>query len=160
LIEVVDMKLEDLLAIARKLPPAEREVFEAFTGENYSPEQAAMNAFCSPGIGWVIQDPVKPVAAGGFARIRDGVFATWFLATDAAWHEHGREVTECVAERISAMLAPGLAHRIETVTLADRSRARDWYTKIGLRFESTLPGYGVRGEEAVRYVAVRDVEKT
>jgi hypothetical protein len=80
------------------------------------------------------------------------------LARDLAWTHYGREVTELVHNSIRDILAEGVAHRVETVTLASRNRARDWYSKIGLQFETTLRKYGSRGDDAVLYVAVRDAE--
>jgi RimJ/RimL family protein N-acetyltransferase len=80
------------------------------------------------------------------------------MAPETVWEPYGREITEIVKLTIERVLSTGLAHRIETVTLADQSRARTWYEKIGLTYESTLRKFGVSGEDAVMYVAVRDAE--
>ncbi len=159
MIETLDLNIDDLLTVCRKLPAEERVLHEAFSGSTYNPENTAVATYAGATLGWIFADPVKPVAAGGFFQVRRGVYSTWFYATSAAWAEHGHEMTRAVRERITELLESRLAHRIETVTLADRSRARDWYPKIGLQFESTLPGYGVDGQEAVRYVALRELER-
>lgn len=158
MIEVRDLNIDDLLAVCRKLPQSERDAYTALTGIHYVPEDVAIDTFRQTAFGWILEDPVKPVVACGMFRIRPGVFVTWFYATQAAWDEHGSNVTKITAALLKNTLVPGLAHRIETVTLANRAKARTWYEKLGLQFESTLRGYCADGSEAVRYVAVRDVE--
>jgi ribosomal protein S18 acetylase RimI-like enzyme len=77
------------------------------------------------------------------------------MAIDAAWIEHGRDMTTLIRMHIKDALEHNLARRIETVTLPERSRARAWYEKLGLKFESTLPGYCADGADGVLYVAER-----
>jgi hypothetical protein len=150
--------LDDLLGICRRLPPDERELFAAF-GDTFTPEDAAISGFNSIGMNWIIKDAEgAPVAAGGMTLQRKGVYRSWFYAPEDSWAAHGRELTELVRNVVKSALVPDLAHRIETVTLASRSRARAWYEKVGLHLESTLRGYGVDGQDAVMYVALRDAE--
>ncbi len=158
MIHAAPLNIVDLLTICRKLPQSERNLYYCMTGRAFEPDLVAIDTFRSAAVGWILEDPVKPVAAGGFFTVRPHVLSSWFYATDAAWAEHGREITGVVREKVKWALAPGYAHRIETVTLADRSRARNWYPKIGLQLESTLRGYGIHGEDAVQYVALRGAE--
>lgn len=154
-IELLDATLQDALTVCSKLPPGEREVYEAITGAPYQAEDAAIAAMRAS-FRWVLAHACAPVAIFGFAEHRPGVYGTFCFATDMTWAKpYGLDATRYMRRAISRLLETNLAHRIETVTLADRSRARDWYPKIGLRLESTLPGYGARGEDAVRYVALR-----
>jgi hypothetical protein len=158
MLRLTKLNLDDLLYLFRQLPEDERAVQAAF-GDEFNAEDAAYAALRAPGMHWLILDGPAPVAAGGFTKIRPGVYRTWFCAPESTWAIVGHDLTDLVAGVVRQMLAPDLAHRIETVTLADRSRARDWYTKIGLQYESTLRGYGVNGEDAVMYVALRDTER-
>lgn len=151
--------LADTLAVCRRLPRDEQEVYEALNGLPYSAEDVAASAHYYNGIHFIVHDGEAPVAVGGFVRQREGVFRTWFFASDDVWVRHGLPLTILVRNTIADTLGSGLAHRIETVTLADRSRARAWYERLGLKFESTLPGYGVNGEDAVLYVALRGPER-
>jgi hypothetical protein len=150
-------EFEAVYAIAEKLPENERVLFKAMTGEDYDPKDFLVALADIPGEHHVIWAGEKPVAAGGFIPQRPGVFRTWFMAPDDSWKDHGREITGVCRERIAVML-DGLAHRIETVTLADRAEARAWYERIGLAFETIHRGYGANGEDAVMYVAVRGAE--
>lgn len=158
MIALKPFNLQDLLSVCYRLPVAERELFSAVTGETYNSDDAAATAFAQPGLHWIFADDLLgvSVAAGGFIRQRHGVFRTWMYATAGAWQCAG--MTRASRGLIARMLDEKLAHRIETVTLADRSQARDWYGRIGLEYESTLHGYGVGGEDAVMYVAVRKPE--
>lgn len=156
------MTLADLLVLAHELPADERHVIETLNMVPYVPDRIAIAALNS--IGWVFrrQGPCAdgaPVAAGGFMQQSGGVYRTWFLAPEWAWQTHGAELTEECKRLISDLLARKLAHRIETVTLATQTRARTWYEKLGLTFESTLRGYGPQGEDAVMYVALAGEEK-
>ncbi len=158
MIEVQELKLHQLCSLAVTLPAEERAVAEALSGEKFDPQRAAASLHLAPGMHFAFADSAGwAVAAGGFIPQGNGVFRTWFMAPESTWYAHGRELTRLVRELIRKMLEDGVARRIETITLADRTRARDWYTKIGLSFESTMRQYGAQGQEAVMYVAVKDV---
>lgn len=154
-------EFEALATVAKELPTKERALFTALTGAQFDTEEflVSMAEFVgdSP-YHYLIWAGDAPVAAGGFLPQRPGVFRTWFIAPDASWEHYGRELTDLCRDQIERMLQDKLAHRIETVTLADRTEARAWYERIGLTFESTLPGYGANCEDAVMYVAVRKPE--
>ncbi len=151
-----ELNIDNLLAVCRALPQEEFDLWRIMTGAEYTPEALAISLnSCA---GWIIHTGDQPLAAAGFTMQRPGVYRTWMAATDLAWSPYGREVTRVVRDKIAWILAEGIAHRVETVTLADRKRARDWYPKIGLQHESTLRGYGINGENAVIYVALRDAE--
>lgn len=153
-----EFNLADLHHICKNLPEDEREVWEAMTGEPYQPDEATTMAFKFPGMHWiVVTEEGIPLAAGGFIRQRRGVFRTWFFAVPSAW-DHGADLTALVKGVIQQLLNEGLAHRVETVTLLSRRRARKWYEQLDLKEESTLRGYTVTGEDAVMYVATRNVE--
>jgi hypothetical protein len=158
-IRVCEPTLSHLLARAVALPPGERELAEALSGEPYDPGAVAAKLKLAPGMHFAfLSENEHVIAAGGFITHGNGVFRTWFLASEASWEHYGVELTRVVRELIRRMLYDGPARRIETVTLADRTRARDWYPKIGLTYESTMQAYGAQGQDAVMYVAVKKTE--
>lgn len=159
MIEIKPLRLLDLIPLCSALSLEERALVVAMTGEMFDAERVAMAAHAGSAMAWSFESPSRAVAAGGYLRERPGVFRTWFVAPDSAWYAHGAGLTRAVRDVIHNTLAENAAHRIETVTLADRHRARAWYEKIGLSYESTLRGYGANGEDAVMYVALRDAEK-
>lgn len=149
-------RLMDFVRIAQLLPQHERDVYERMTGEAFDYERFAAQAFLAPGHAWVVDEPARPLAAYGLLPTeREGAYRSWFMALDRLWIEYGKEITQLVREHIAQTLADGLAQRIETVTIHDQSCARAWYEKIGLKFETTLPGYCADGADAVLYVAER-----
>lgn len=150
--------LHDAVRVCREIPDDEKRLCEILSGFEYSPEETAMSMFGSRGFHHIIYADEAPIVAGGVLRQREGVYRSWMLATPAAWDPHHREVTRLVRNVVTEILAGGIAHRIETVTLADKNRARDWYLKVGLQYEATHKGYGINGEDAVTYVALRSKE--
>lgn len=155
---LTDLTLDAAIAVAKNLPDEDRAVYKAMTGIEFEPESVARHCFETNGPKWCIVDHIgDPLVACGYIRQRPGVYQSWYMAVPRAWSEHGAAVTEITSELIRAMLADG-AHRLETVTLASRRRARRWYDRIGLRLESPMQGYGVGGETFVMYVALRPVE--
>lgn len=150
------LNIDNLLAVCRELPEDERALWLAMTGTEYNAENVAISLFKSHG--WIIHNGDQPLAAAGYTCMRPGVWRTWMIATPLAWNPYGLEVTRIVRANIAKLFTDGIAHRVETVTLADRERARDWYPKIGLQFESTHRKYGLHGEDAVFYVATSDAE--
>lgn len=151
-------EFEHVLTILKDMPESEKTLFKAMTGDDFDAESVLVALADLPGTHHLFWAGETPVAVGGFIPQRKGVVRTWFIAPDAAWVNHGRDLTELCGGLIKGMLDDGLAHRIETVTLADRLEARAWYERIGLTFESTQRGYGSGGEDAVMYVALRDTE--
>ncbi len=151
-----ELNIDNLLTVCRALPQEEFDLWRIMSGVEHTPEALAISL--NAAAGWIIHNGDQPLAAAGFTMQRPGVYRTWMTATDLAWSPYGREVTRVVRDKITWILSEGIAHRVETVTLADRKRARDWYSKIGLQHESTLRGYGINGEDAVIYVALRDAE--
>src|SRR5262245_36994668 len=136
---------EAVFGLAQALPADERAVFEAHTGEAFDPEQFMVGlAEATGGYGshFTFWDGEKAIAAGGFIPQRPGVVRTWFVAPEETWQTHGKELTEWCAKLIQQQLDEKLAHRVETVTLVDRIKARAWYERIGLNYESTLRGFG------------------
>lgn len=144
-------EFEAVFAIADKLPQDERDLFKITTGFEFDSKDFLVALAEMPGDHKLIWAGDKPIAVGGFIPQRPGVVRTWFMATEESWKDYGRELTDLCCE----LMEDQLAHRIETVTLADRAEVRAWYERIGLTYESTLRGYGCNGEDAVMYVAVR-----
>jgi RimJ/RimL family protein N-acetyltransferase len=150
-------RLDYVLDVARLQTTEERAVLQALSGVEYDAEQLAVQYFTQPGIHFSgFSEDGELLAVAGFTRIRDGVFRTWFLATERAWDPHGRGLTKLVKQTIARMLGENLARRIETVTLASENKARRWYEQIGLSYESTLRGYANDGADAVMYVALQE----
>lgn len=157
-ISVQPINLAAILLVCRDLPEWEQQDLVAYSGRPYSADDAARQAANFPGPAWCFDAEGQPIVVGGFIPMRPGVYRAWFYATSVAWERHGRGVSRIVRKLIASMLVEQ-AHRIEVVTLADRSRARRWYETIGLRFESLMVKYGVYGEDAVTYVATRTEAK-
>lgn len=153
-----ELSIDNLLTVCRDLPADEIDVFGKLSSTAFNPTSFAVWALGAPGFNYILHNGDEPLAAAGFLPQRTGVYRTWMLARDLAWSPYGGEVTRIVRNAIRDILAEGVAHRVETVTLADRERARDWYSKIGLQFETTHRKYGINGEDAVMYVALRGAE--
>lgn len=153
------LTIDATLAVCRAAPEEERATFEKMVGAPYQADAFAIEAMNFPGYHWAVHTADDAlVAVGGFIPQRAGILRTWFLGLDAAWVQ-GNGVTELVYDTIQQVLDRQLAHRVETITLASRTRARAWYGSIGLTYESTLRGYCADGSDAVLYVALRDPEK-
>lgn len=153
-------EFEHVAAVAAGITEPEKVLFKASTGEDFDVENFLVALSEVPGQHYIFWNGEKPVAIGGFIPQRPGVLRTWFIAPETSWKECGRELSASCRELLAKQFDEKLAHRIETVTLADRAEARAWYERIGLTYESTQRGYGANGEDAVMYVAVRGVETT
>ena len=151
-------EFEHVMAVIDKMPAEERVLFKAMTGDDFNAESVLVALADLPGTHHLFWNGETPVAVGGFIPQRKGVYRTWFIAPDESWATVGKELTNSCRGLVKGMIDDGLAHRIETVTLADRTKARAWYERIGLTFESTQRGYGSGGEDAVMYVALSGVE--
>jgi hypothetical protein len=156
MITIRDQYMLDLLIIGSQLPQEEIIQYEAFTGEKYDHQVMAARAFQLPGPRWTFAAPSFPLVTGGCARLHKGTYRSWFLAQPAAWSkEWCGDVTKATADIVKGMMDQPHVNRLETICLASREKARLWYSKVGLEYESTLRGYGCNGEDAVTYVGVK-----
>ncbi len=154
-----DMNIGDIMYISCQLRDDEWDQIVAFGGQR---DIDALVIKCinaaKAGPAWAFVDDEtndqRALVIGGYIKMREGVYSSWFLASKSAWGLYGRQVTEMAVERHAFMFKTG-AHRIETLCLASRKLAQRWYQTIGLKFESTLEGYCADGSDAVMYVAVK-----
>lgn len=151
---ITDTTLIDLLLVCKELPADEIEQIKAFSGnENFDPEDSAAQIYTSDRIKWTcrIKETGEPLVVAGYFQVGVGVWRSYMLARELAWTKYGAEVTKHVNSVIESMAKqPNI--RLETICLASRKKARAWYERIGLEYESTLRSYGANGEDAVMYV--------
>lgn len=154
---ITDCSLVDILVVCRALPQEEIDQIEAFTGEPFDQQHTAASLELSSGPRWCIRtkETGEPLAVAGMLKISGNIWRTWFLANQRAWDEFGREVTVHVAKVRKLLLEEQEHMRIETVCLASREKAQEWYKAVGMVHESILHGYGVNGESAVMYVSTK-----
>lgn len=149
--------LEDFGPIARHMRPDEIAQFIALAGlESYHSDTAARAFANTQGPSYVLLDDQKrPVAAGGFDPIRPGVFEAWGIGTLDGWAKHWRGMTFAANRVMRDLFAQG-AHRIQTVALASRTGAHEWYER-GLRMqrEGVHPGFFADGQTGISFARVK-----
>lgn len=149
--------LADFVRIARDMRPDEQAQFCAMRGlPGYDADIAARDLAATPGPAWVLVDGEGfAVLAGGFIPIRPGVYECWLAGSLAAWERHWRTFTRVCRRLMDELFANG-AHRIETVALASRTAAHDWYVRgVGMVCEGLRPGYCADGQDGIGFALVR-----
>lgn len=151
--------LLDFIKVCINMPQDEREQLEAFTGEKYDIDGAAIGNFTAPGPKWVIKADDEAIMVGGFVPMRPGVYRDFALTTPEAW-KHWFPVTRIVRRVMNAMLAiDGPAHRLECITpavrLAYRPEVEKWYSALKYKREAPLSKYCADGSDAVLFSRVR-----
>ncbi len=156
MIEVIaNPLLADFIRVCIEMPQDEREQLEAFTGEKYDIDRAAVGNFMVYGPKWAIRADGVPIVVGGFAFQRPGVCRDFLLTTPAAWSKHWFSVTRICRRLMDDMLHTKEVHRIECIALASRTKAFRWYDVLGYHKEGTLHGYCANGADAVIFSRVR-----
>jgi hypothetical protein len=151
-----DPWLSDFLIVCSKLPKDEREQLEAFSGEPYTVDGAAMGNYTVPGPKWVVKDENgEPICIGGFVPMRKGVWRDFMLTTPAAWEKHWFGITRYARRAMDAMLYSKQAHRLECIAHHSREEAFKWYKVLGYHREATLHGYCANGADAISFARVR-----
>jgi hypothetical protein len=154
--KLVPINFGHILQVVTNLRSDDYEQFANMYGAHDVDRMINM-AFNASGPKWAyVTDQGEALVVGGFIPGRPGVgvFSTWFFASKAAWVDYPREISEMAAERIKNILETS-AHRVETICLASREKARKWYETIGLTYESTLTAYCADGSDAVLYRALK-----
>ena len=153
--------LLDFIKVCIKLPQDERDQLEAFTGQPYDVDGAAIGNFTVLGPKWVAKVNDEPIAIGGFVPQRPGVYRDFMLNTPEAFEKHWFETTRLARRFMTAMFAKGDAHRLECITPSARLDARPellrWYKILGYNREATLHGYCANGADAVIFSRVRHI---
>ena len=147
--------LTDAIFVAERIPVDEIQQVEAFTGIPYDAEQLAL-WFHGTQFKIACQDSTSPIALCGFSSVGPGVYRTFFLATEYAWSEHGKELTHLTRSGMQEIIAREGIRRLETLCLASRKRAQTWYKMLGLVYESTLKSYASNGEDAVMFTYIAE----
>jgi len=149
-----DTTLVDVIMVASDLPADEIEQIEAFSGHAFDAQDIAVQIITAPGLRWTCydKDTKEPLVVAGFIPIGVTIWRSFMLVTNKAWAEHGLEVTLHTRRAVKDFMQGRQHARLETLCLASRVKAHDWYKTVGLQYESTLHAYGVNGETAVLYV--------
>ena len=154
--------LLDFIRVCIKLPQDERDQLEAFTGQPYDIDGAALGNFMVQGPKWVAKVDDEPISIGGFVPQRPGVYRDFMLNTPEAFNpKNWFAITRSSRRAMDTMFRDGIAHRIECIApaarLAGRPRVEAWYNVLGYNREATLPGYCANGADAVQFSRVRHI---
>lgn len=154
-----DPLLLDFIKVCINMPKDEREQLEAFTGEKYDIDRAAIGNFCVQGPKWVVKADDEPICIAGFVQQRPGVWRDFMLTTPAVWEKHWFPVTRLVRRGMDAMFKSGQAHRLECITPANRlayhPKIEKWYSVLNYKREASLWRYCADGSDAVMFSRVR-----
>lgn len=155
--ELTNGTLVDLLVVVQALPQEEIDQINAFSENEFDYESFVGQLFGAPGPKYTIRvkETGEPLAVSGLVQVGVRTWRTWFLANQRAWDEFGKEVTVHTNYAREQLLEPNENMRIETVCLATRKKAQRWYEAVGMKYESTMHGYGKNGESAVMYVSTK-----
>lgn len=149
--------LLDFIKVCINMPQDEREQLEAFTGQPYDIDGAALGNYTTLGPKWVAKINGEPVAIGGFVPQRPGVWRDFMLTTAAAW-ENWFPLTRASRRAMNAMFLSKQAHRLECIApvarLAARPEIEKWYKLLGYNKEATLYGYCANGADAILFSRV------
>jgi hypothetical protein len=151
--------LLDFIKVCARMPDDERAQLAAVTGEAYDIDRAAMGNFMVQGPKWVIKVDGEPIAIGGFAPRRPGVWQDFMINTTETWGRHWFPVTRIARRAVDAMFMSGQAHRIECIVpvsrLGSRPELERWYEAIGYYREGIRYRYCATGEDAVSFARVK-----
>lgn len=150
--------LLDFVKVCINMPADEREQLEAFTGEPYDIDRAAVGNYSVLGPKWVVKADDEPICIGGFVPQRPGVYRDFMLTTPKAW-EHWFSVTRIARRCMDAMLLSKTAHRLECICpvsrLEKRPEVEKWYRTLAYHREGTLFGYLASGGDAAIFSRVK-----
>lgn len=108
------------------------------------------------GPAYALMDGGVPVAAGGIALPRPGVFWAWLVATPG-WKTRWRTVVKAAKKGLQSLFEMEGIHRIEAQCLADFPEAAALLTWLGFRREGIHPGWGKRGETFMTWSKLKEV---
>lgn len=158
-VEVRELILLDAIRVVLAATQDQREHFKTMTGTEWDIDGVALGGFQSVGPKWSIHIDGAPVAVGGFAQQRPGVYRDWFIFAPAAFEKaNWRTVTRLCRKLMDWVLQNG-AHRLECLVPVGRVESRPqldkWYRILGYNKEALLYGYCANGRDAYCYSRVK-----
>jgi hypothetical protein len=145
--------LADLLYLTHHARDDEVEQYEALLGRPWDAEAVAADHFARSGVSLALfsKQTGRPVVAGGWCPIVDGVWAGWMVGTMPGWDAEWRAITLACNSVMRRMLSSG-ARRLQLLVLESRTKTCEWYER-GLRMqrEGEMKAYGAEGQSAVMY---------
>jgi hypothetical protein len=152
--------LLDFIKVCFNLPQDERDQLEAFTGEPYDIDSAAVGNFMTPGPKWVAKVDEEPISIGGFVPLRPGVWQDFMLNTPEAFaKKNWFALTRASRRCMNAVFSSRQGHRIECIVpgqrLMERPELEAWYKVLGYNREATLYGYCATGADAIIFSRVQ-----
>lgn len=146
--------LSDLLHICSHLEHDQVLEHSALAYGEIDPKALAAHLHTAP-IAHVFRSGSVPYMAAGFTFPIPGVAQSWAVSTNERLG-HDLSVTRTCRIVIERLLE-GSIHRIQTVCLASRVKAMQWYALLGLTKEADLAQYGRHGEDFCLFRRLRDV---
>jgi hypothetical protein len=156
---VIELRMWHLEYLCRNMREDEREQLVALSGmTRFDPEVAALGFLNSPGPRFtLIGADGTPLVAGGYIPCPiEGVFDSWMVGTQAAWDTHWRDITRATRWLMDGILEGG-GRRLQTIALASRSAAIEWYIRsLWLEPDGIARQLGRNGEDAARFVRLKE----
>lgn len=154
--------VQDFVWLCERMRADERDQHQALNGapvEDYDPQIAARGMMVSQGPQFVLRGPGGfPIVVGGFQPAAVGVVQTWMIGTDEGWAQHWRAITKATRRCMSALFktSPDI-HRIQTMALAERTAAHDWYVRgLGMTREGVSRCFTADGRDVVHFGLLRE----
>lgn len=149
--------MRDLLYLCQSIRPDERRQWELLHGAKWDVADAAHGFFNRAGVMFALKDDSSslPIVAGGWHEYQPGVWDSWMIGTPGGWAMRWRSITKACRKVMDKLMERG-ARRLETVSIASRTEACDWYVRgLLMHHEATFAQYATNGEDAVLYARVR-----
>lgn len=130
--------------------------YVALTGAlTWEPEVAARGFMLVPGLKFtVLNSQGLPAASGGYEQVIPGIWQSWMIGTQDGWDECWRSLTKACVWLMDGLLK-GQARRLETLVLASRAPACEWYERaLGMHCEGEKKMFCADGSSALMYAKV------
>lgn len=159
-VRVMAPLVEDIAYLSRRMRADEIEQWLALTGfAEYDPNEAARSILATMGeVAFCLIDREdKPIVAGGYTRVRPGVWQSWMVGTDASWEKHWRSITKVSRQTMDTLLASPECHRVQTMALESRTAAHRWYVEgLGMVDEGIKRAVFANGADGREFSKVRE----
>lgn len=158
---VSDPILLDFIRVVLDMDDDQKAHVKAMTGRDYDVDGLALGAYTTAGPKWCIKHPDgAPMAVGGFAIQRPGVYRDFFMFTREAFRSHNAvHVTRVCRTIMRELLKDPGVHRLECMVPVARVKARPeldrWYRILGYKNEALHSAYCADGTAAYCYARVK-----
>jgi hypothetical protein len=155
-LNIFEPTLVDVISVCNNIHPEDLKERESRLWENYDSEAYAIQTYSLEGYKWcVFNQDNFPMIIGGLHHSEPGCASTFMFSDKRARKRDWAQFDIFIKKLLPKVFTETDIQRIEILTLAEKTKAHDWFLKLGFAKRCLLEKKGKHGEDFYMFDMVR-----